>query len=360
VKRTSKILAAVLVAGMQSMSSNAAEGDNPAAATTSENAMFQVRHEWHSHTVRSIENRQIKFTEVTVDAEVLSRDDGFKLIRLGRKGRQDGYYRYEKSGISFEFLANRAHPGGTITGTYDVLLAFERGQKLGDAVWPIPRAKVEDIASDIYAALSAWPTPPDQEHIPIGVVYFSVFTSEALFGRNPDATGDNDSRYRFHLGHPVTLRHAAASTRWQRRWITYRGDDRWGKPDIAAEREALIRDDGIKLIRFSTLRGPADDGPDWYRYIEGDITFNFSAERRLGEGPGLMTDTWEVRLDPNPRRIAGLSSEVRSQLGPSRCSEILGTIEEALYAWPQGGYALETPVNRVIFLDASRCRVEWR
>lgn len=48
--------------------------------------MFQFRREWHSHTDWSIENGQIKTMEVTLDAEVLSRDDGFKLIRLGRKG----------------------------------------------------------------------------------------------------------------------------------------------------------------------------------------------------------------------------------------------------------------------------------
>jgi len=95
--------------------------------------------------------------------------------------------------------------------------------------------------------------------------------------------------------------------------------------EVTLDAEVLSRDDGfIKLIRFRTLLGPADDGPDRYRYVEGDISFDFSAERRVGTG--LMTDTWEVRLDPNPRRIAGLSSELRSRLGPARCSEVLGNI----------------------------------
>ena len=319
--------------------------------------MFQFGHERHSHTDWSIENRQIKTTEVTLDAEVLSRDDGFKLIRLGRKGRRDGYFRYDKSGISFEFHADRAHPGGTITGTYSVSLEFKRGQKLGDAVWPVPRSRVGEMAADIYAALCAWPTPPQQENIPVGVVSFSVFTFGAIPGSNPDATSDNDSQYRFTLGHPVTLRHVPPSTRWQRRIIAYRGGGKRGDPDVVEDREALTRDDGIKLIRFQTLKGPADDGPDTYRYVEGDISFDFYAERRVGTG--LMTDTWEVQLDPDPRRhVAGLSSELQSRLGPGRCSEVVRNIEEALYAWPQLGYEYETPVNRVIFLDANRCRVQ--
>jgi hypothetical protein len=319
--------------------------------------MFQFRRERHSHMDRIVENRQIKTTEVTLDAEVLSREDGFKLIRLGRKGRRDGYFRYEKNGISFEFHADRAHPGGTITSTYIVALEFKRGQKLGDALWPVPRSKIEEIAADIYAALRAWPTPPQQENIPVGVVSFLVFTFGAVPGSNPDATSDNESQYSFKLGHPVTLRHVPPSTRWQRRVITYRGGDKRSGPDVVRDREALIRDDGIKLIRFQTLKGPADDGSDIYRYVEGDISFDFYAERRVGTS--LMTDTWEVQLDPDPRhRVAGLSSELRSQLGPERCSEIVGNIEEALYAWPQWGYEYETPVNRVIFLDADRRRIQ--
>lgn len=342
---------------MRMACSVAAVNEDPTVATVSENPMFQFRHERHSHTDWIIENRQIKTTEVTLDAEVLARDDGFKLIRLGRKGRLDGYFRYEKSGISFEFHANRAHPGGTITGTYSVSLEFKRGQKLGDAVWPVPRSKVEEIAADIYAALCAWPTPTQLENIPVGVVSFFVFTFGAVPGSNPDATSDNDTKYSFNLGHPMTLRRVPPSTRWQRRIIAYRGGDKWRGPDVVRDREALIRDDGIRLIRFRTLKGPADDGPDMYRYVEGDISFDFYAERRMGRS--LMTDTWEVELDPDPRhRVAGLSSELRSRLGPERCSEVVENIEEALYAWPQWGYEYETPVNRVIFLDANRCRIQ--
>ncbi|MCC8959300.1 hypothetical protein H8B02_39640 [Bradyrhizobium sp. Pear77] len=318
--------------------------------------MFQFRHERHTHTDWSIENRQIKTTEVTIDAEVLYRDDGFKLIRLGKKWRYDGYFRYEKNGVSFEFKANRAHPGGTITGTYSVFLEFKRGRRLGDTDWPIPRSKVEEIAADIDAALRAWPTAPQQENIPVGVVSFAVRTSGAVPGSNPDPTSENDTRYEFTVGHPVTVRHVPPSTRWQRRLVPYRGGDKW-RPDVVREREALIRDDGIQLIRFATIKGPADDGPDTYRYVEGDLSFDFYAERRMGMGP--MTDTWEVQLDPDPRRhVAGLSSELRTRLGPDRCAEVVGNIEEALYAWPQWGYEYETPTNRVVFLDVNRCHIQ--
>jgi hypothetical protein len=314
--------------------------------------MFQFCHERHTYTDWSIENRQIKTTEVTIDAEVACRDDGFKLIRLGKKWRYDGYFRYAKSGVSFEFQANRAHPGGTITGTYSVFLEFKRGQRLGDALWPLPRSKVEEMAADIYAALCAWPTPSHQENTPVGVIRFTVFTFGAIPGSNPEMTGDDDTRYEFTLGHPVTLRQVPPSTRWQRCLITYRGGDKW-RPDIVQQCEALVRDDGIQLIRFATIKGPADDGPDTYRYLEGDVSFDFYAERRLGLG--LMTDTWEVELDPDPRRrVAGLSPELRTRLGPDRCAEVVRNIEEALYAWPQLGYEYETPTNRVVFLDADR------
>jgi hypothetical protein len=354
VKRTRAILAAILIAGMYMVCSDAAESENPTAAGSGD-SMFQFRHERHTHRDWSLDaNRQIKFTEVTLDAEVLYRDDGFKLIRLGRKGQVDGYFRYEKSAISFEFHADRAHPGGTITGTYSVWLEFKRGQKLGDAVWPLARSKVEEIAADIYAALCAWPTSPQQENIPVGVVSFSVFTFGAVPGSSPDATSDNDSQYHFTLGHPVTLRHIPPSTRWQRRIIPYRGGDKWRGPEVVRDREALIRDDGIQLIRFQTMLGPGDDGPDTYRYVEGDVSFDFYAERRMGTG--LMTDTWEVQLDPDRRHVAGLSSELRARVGPGRCAEVVGNIEEALYAWPQWGYEYETPINRVVFLDANLCR----
>jgi hypothetical protein len=43
-----------------------------------------------------------------------------------------------------------------------------------------------------------------------------------------------------------------------------------------------------------------------------------------------------------------------ARLSPERCAEVVGNIEEALYAWPQWGYEYETPTNRVIFLDANR------
>lgn len=86
-----------------------------------------------------------------------------------------------------------------------------------------------------------------------------------------------------------------------------------------------------------------------YDYVDRDVTFEFSAERRLSIT--LVTDTWEVRLDP--LRKSGLSSELRARLGAARCAAIIANIEEALYAWPlEKGYLQKVPVNRVVFLDA--------
>ena len=88
-----------------------------------------------------------------------------------------------------------------------------------------------------------------------------------------------------------------------------------------------------------------------YRYIEQDITFDFTAERRFSLL--IATDTWEVRVDPPGRD--GLSEVKRVRLGAAKCREIIVNIEEALFAWiPEPGETEErkVPVNRVVFVDA--------
>jgi hypothetical protein len=115
--------------------------------------------------------------------------------------------------------------------------------------------------------------------------------------------------------------------------------------------ESLIRDDGVQVIRIATRRGPADDGPDMYRYIEQGFAFDFTAERRFSLL--VVTDTWEVRLDPPGRD--GLSAGKQAGLGAGRRREIVGNIEEALFAWtpaPGETEVRKVPVNRVVFLDA--------
>jgi hypothetical protein len=100
-----------------------------------------------------------------------------------------------------------------------------------------------------------------------------------------------------------------------------------------------------------TLRGPADDGPDLFHYAEGNISFEFCAERRLSFL--VVTDTWEVQLDPRGRD--GLSPAKQAQLGLIKCRQIVSNIEEALFAWiywPGEVLERETPVNRVVFIDA--------
>jgi hypothetical protein len=58
-----------------------------------------------------------------------------------------------------------------------------------------------------------------------------------------------------------------------------------------------------------------------------------------------------VQLDPPG--IKGLSPALRAQLGAERCTEIVQSIEEALYAWsPEEGLRDRgnIPVNRVVFI----------
>ncbi len=93
------------------------------------------------------------------------------------------------------------------------------------------------------------------------------------------------------------------------------------------------------------LRGGQDD----YHYVKPDISFFFTAERHLGS---IMTDTWEVRLDPPYRD--GFSPAKRVKLGAAKCAQVVRNIEEALYAWPPERYETEeqkVPANRVVFLD---------
>src|SRR5215471_2483917 len=96
--------------------------------------MYQFCHERHAYKRwRFNELMEFEHDEVWVDAEVMCRADGFKLIRIGSKWAD---HRYVKGDITFDFDAKRAHPGGTRTGTFDVCLSFRLGDTLGGATWP--------------------------------------------------------------------------------------------------------------------------------------------------------------------------------------------------------------------------------
>jgi hypothetical protein len=310
--------------------------------------MFRLCRERHARRVASLsKDRKIEFTEVWIDAEVLCRDDGFKLIQIDKQVGSGVHFRYAKGDIVFDFTANREHWGGATTGTYGILLHLTADQC---EKWPRDRSKVQEIAADIDAALRAWPTPSGQESIPIGVISFFVriVGQESGIPRLPD--------YRLTFGRPVVLRDVPTTIRWQPQTISHRvplisvplGSHHG---EIVKDCEALIRDDGVRLIRFKSWRGPENDGNDQFNFSDRDISFDFKAERRLSRA--LVSDTWEVQLDPPG--VKGLSPALRAQLGAERCTEIVQSIEEALYAWPpeEGlGDSGKIPVNRVVFLDA--------
>ena len=287
--------------------------------------------------------------EVSVDAQVLRRDDGFALAHLGkRKSFAGDYFHYAKNGAGFEFAATRELGGGTRTDTYYIFMAFNPGQKLGATVWPLARRKVEAIATNIESALRAWPIAPGQELIPIGVIGFRVFTWPTQGRVLEEQKPANQREYFFVRGRPTALRRQAPSPRWKMRTVVHRPGNPY-REESTRKCDALVRDDGVHLIRIPTYRGPVDDGPDSYHYADHEVSFDFTAERRLCWE--LVTDTWEVRLDNS--YMKGLTSGLRARLGRMRCAEIVNTIEEALYAWPHDrGYDYETPINRVVFLDA--------
>lgn len=306
--------------------------------------MFEMYRERQSYpTVHRDERGEWVPTEAWVDAEVMEHESGFQLIRLGViPPLKNTRFRYVKRNISFDFYADRRHwRGGTVTGTYSIVADFKPGQMLGIDPWPVERAKMEMIAADINVGLRAWLPEHFDEARPIGVVHFYFFTFSS-----PPRTD-----YRFSLGEPIALREVPPS----RRWVLHTIRHCVGRNSDGAEKlqncVSLLRDDGVQIIRIPTMRGPADDGPDTYHYAEKDVAFDFTAERRLTML--IVTDTWEVQLDP-PRRD-GLSAAKRADLGAARCVEIVRSIEEALYAWPAKPHETQeqqVPVNRVVFLDA--------
>lgn len=302
--------------------------------------MFELHHEQHSYpSVRRDEHGEWVPTEIWVNAEVMDYGNRFRLICFGQVPSITGLkFRFVKDNVVFEFYADRSHWGGTITGTYLVSNGFRPGQLLGSEAWPFEQERMKAIAAEINDGLRAWPAAP-AEAIPIGVVHFHFWT---------DTSSRPRADYKFSFGEPVTLRDVPPSTRWVKglalHHIKKRGETTF------ANFPSLRRDD-VQLICMPTMRGPADDGPDEYHYADRDTAFDFTAERRFTRM--IMTDTWEVRLDP-PRR-EGLSPAMRARLGKARCLEIVSNIEEALYAWtpePHEFHGPPVPVNRVVFLDA--------
>jgi len=299
--------------------------------------MFEMRRERHSYSsIRRVDREKWVPEEIWVDAEVLVRKDGLRLICLGKvAGRTGKSFRYVKHVVAFDFWADRCHEGGTVTGTYIVTADLRYGQKLGGNAWPIERLEIEAIATDIDLGLRAWPIPQADVSIPIGAVHFDF--------RSPPSR-----EYRLALGTPLALRDAPASTRWLTHTVRHRVAGGLYGPYTYLECPSLVRDDGVQLVRIPTmerLRGGSDD----YNYVKPDVSFFFEAERHLGS---IVTDTWEVRLDPPYRD--GFSPAKRDKLGAAKCAQVVRNIEEALYAWTPERYETEeekVPVNRVVFLD---------
>jgi len=271
-----------------------------------------------------------------IDAEVMEHENGFRLICLGKSPPLRAIeFRYVKRDVAFEFYAQRCHRGGTVTGTYLVTTRLKPGQKFGSNARPIERAEIEAIAADINLGLRTWPSPQADQTIPIGVVHF--FFGSSLLDR-------------LTFGEPLALRGSPASPRWLRHTVRHRVSSGLYGPYTYRECTSLVREDGVQLVRIPKGRGPQNDGPDDYHYVKPDTSFFFTAERRLYTE--IVTDTWEVRLDPLYRD--GFSPAKRAKLGPAKCAQIVRNIEEALYAWPSERDETEwenVPITRVVFLD---------
>jgi hypothetical protein len=155
--------------------------------------MFELRQESH------------KFGNATVDADVLASDNGFKLIRLGtRPGVTGEWYRYASADAMLDPIADCAHWGGTITGTYNISVYWPSE---GGGERQPERLEIEEIARNIDTALRAWPHAAEDEQRPIGVVYFVI--------RSRDTRPD----YYVTCGQPLRLRQVSSFLPWRCRKV---------------------------------------------------------------------------------------------------------------------------------------------
>lgn len=290
--------------------------------------MFELRKERQSYIqVRLNERKEVERTEVWIDCDALVREDGFRLVRIGRiPPVKEICFRYFKGDLKFDLYGDRTLGNGTVTDTWHVTLAFGDLRRGDSNVWPPDRREVEERAADIEAALRAWPQYPEERNIPIGVVHFQIRYL-------------NNVTLRF--GEHTPLRKEPPSTRWRRDRVPFavKGHE--------YQCDSLVRDDGVRLIRMPMTIQSAE-GPDTYHYLAADVEFDFHADRRMTLI--VPTDTWEVNLSPRERGFSGLSAALRAQLGPTGTAEVIGNIEEALYAWPPAPDDADVPVNRVVFV----------
>jgi hypothetical protein len=288
---------------------------------------------------------EVQETIKWVDADVLCRDDGLKLICLGHvdplASNAVPTFRYMKDSISFDFAIGRALWCGVTTGACSSYLPLDI--RVFGGVVP-ERAQLMALTADIDAALRAWPVPMATDDLPLGVSYFFVTIDDRSDGKFSRVfTGE--------FAHGQPLRRARQiSARWRPERVAHPDQTSirrlWQTPD----RMSLVREDGVRLIRIPTERGPGNDGPDGFRYVDRDVAFDFDADYRFTLAHA--TDTWGVVLDPPG--LQGLSMALRAQLGPERCAEIAGHIEEAFYAWPiEKGHVVDMPINRVVFASAA-------
>jgi hypothetical protein len=107
---------------------------------------------------------------VWVDKDVLVREDGFKLMRIGGAQGSD-HFRYSDNGLSFEFHARRYAEDMRPTDTWVVNLGLAL-RILTERNSPISLELAREIAANIEEALRAWPPWPIEKDTPIKRVRF--------------------------------------------------------------------------------------------------------------------------------------------------------------------------------------------
>jgi hypothetical protein len=109
-----------------------------------------------------------------VQKDVLVREDGFRLMRIGGGREMQTYFRYTIGEFSFDFDALRYNDRLEPTDTWDVGLDLALKFLTQRTGKPVTMEQMREIARNIDEALRAWPPTLRDKDVPIRRVRFAM------------------------------------------------------------------------------------------------------------------------------------------------------------------------------------------